>query len=146
MSSVIFVSCEVCGENLERFPSQLKGRKFGTFCSRECLGIFRSKNLTGEFAANYKLGSKKSRHYIEVEAKWHPFANAKGYVSLHRLVAEAYLGRFLQSNEIVHHIDGNHRNNHWSNLSVMTQSDHATIHNNERERDAVTGRFNRSAG
>lgn len=46
----------------------------------------------------------------------------------HRIVAEQNLGRPLQPGEVVHHIDGNKRNNHPGNLQVMTQSEHARIH------------------
>ena len=40
----------------------------------------------------------------------------------------------LVRGEIVHHIDGNRRNNEPSNLEVMTQSEHARIHMLERYR------------
>ena len=46
----------------------------------------------------------------------------------HRVVAEQMLGRPLQRGEIVHHIDGNRRNNDPSNLQVMTQADHLRLH------------------
>lgn len=46
----------------------------------------------------------------------------------HRVVAEQMLGRPLQPGEIVHHIDGNKRNNDPSNLQVMTQSEHIKLH------------------
>jgi hypothetical protein len=47
----------------------------------------------------------------------------------HRLIAEQMLGRKLMQGEIVHHIDGNKSNNAWSNLLVMTQSEHCKTHN-----------------
>jgi len=46
----------------------------------------------------------------------------------HRVVAEQKLRRPLRPGEIVHHIDGNHRNNHPDNLQVMTQSEHIRLH------------------
>lgn len=46
----------------------------------------------------------------------------------HRVVAESMLGRPLRPDEIVHHIDGNKRNNDPSNLQIMTQSEHAKLH------------------
>ena len=49
----------------------------------------------------------------------------------HRVVAERVLGRPLIRGEIVHHIDGNKRNNDPSNLQVMTQADHLRAHRAE---------------
>ena len=50
---------------------------------------------------------------------------------LHRKIMEDYLGRKLNSNEIVHHIDGNKLNNDISNLQVVTRSEHLKIHRDE---------------
>ena len=48
---------------------------------------------------------------------------------LHRIVAEKKLGRKLRPKEVVHHIDGNKRNNSPRNLAVLkNQSEHAKIH------------------
>lgn len=46
----------------------------------------------------------------------------------HRIVAETMLGRPLRAGEIVHHVDGDHRNNAPSNLQVMTQAEHMRVH------------------
>lgn len=50
------------------------------------------------------------------------------HIHLHRLIAEKKLGRKLIKGEIVHHIDGNKKNNNIDNLEVMTQSEHARKH------------------
>ena len=48
----------------------------------------------------------------------------------HRVVAEQMIGRPLRKGEIVHHIDGNKRNNDPSNLMVCSsQSEHCRLHN-----------------
>jgi hypothetical protein len=120
--------CGWCGKVLERWPSRMRGRLYGAFCDRHCLGHFRTQHLVREKAANYKVGSRHSREYIEVEAHWHPGRNKRGYVSLHRLVLEARLGRFLRPDEIVHHRDHDKRNNHWENLEPMAQSEHMKHH------------------
>ena len=47
----------------------------------------------------------------------------------HRMVAERMLGRKLKPGEVVHHIDGNKRNNAPENLMVFSgQSEHAKWH------------------
>lgn len=46
----------------------------------------------------------------------------------HRLVIETHLGRKLLSNEIVHHINGDSKDNRLENLRVMSQADHIREH------------------
>lgn len=51
----------------------------------------------------------------------------------HRIVAEQILGRKLQPGEVVHHIDGDKRNNSPINLMVLkSQSEHAKLHIREK--------------
>ena len=50
-------------------------------------------------------------------------------VPKHRLVMEAHIGRKLTSKEVVHHIDGNKRNNDKSNLMLFkNNSEHLEHH------------------
>ena len=47
----------------------------------------------------------------------------------HRYVMENYLGRKLRTDQIVHHINGDARDNRIENLQVMKRSEHTAIHN-----------------
>lgn len=56
----------------------------------------------------------------------------------HRTVAEWKLGRPLKHGEVVHHIDGNKRNNTPENLMVFqSQAEHATWHKSQKGGDAT---------
>jgi hypothetical protein len=138
MSSKIIVSCTECGTHKSVFPSMVKGNKYGSFCNKDCLGKYRSRVLTKTLAANYKDGSRRDRQYIRVLARWHPFKDSKGYVSLHRLIAEAIYKKFLDPKiYVVHHIDNDPLNNHWDNLEIMTQAEHAKGHIIGRKKDGT---------
>ena len=66
---------------------------------------------------NAHLGTGEGKSYTKTYGK-----------HTHRLVAEEKLCRPLKKGEIVHHIDGNKRNNEPSNLMVMTQAEHCRLH------------------
>jgi uncharacterized protein (DUF1330 family) len=65
----------------------------------------------------------KNGKYVYARVVDHPFATSTGYVLEHRAVMENYLGRFLNWDEIVKHLDGNTHNNKIENLIVIKWSD-----------------------
>jgi hypothetical protein len=46
----------------------------------------------------------------------------------HRHVAEQVLGRKLKKHEIVHHLDGDTKNNDRKNLVILSRGKHLTLH------------------
>jgi hypothetical protein len=67
--------------------------------------------------------------YIKVLAHDHPHKDSSGYVMEHRLIVEAEIGRYLDPNEVVHHIDKNTSNNGIENLYLfMSGADHTRYH------------------
>lgn len=58
----------------------------------------------------------------------HPKAIGHGYVLAHRAIMENHIGRLLTEDEIVHHIDGNKKNNSLDNLEIMSKTEHSRHH------------------
>jgi hypothetical protein len=50
--------------------------------------------------------------------------NGNGYSSEHRLIMEQYLGRKLQSHELIHHKNRNRQDNRLENLLLVTRITH----------------------
>lgn len=61
----------------------------------------------------------------------HPLANKSGKIYEHIYVMCNHIGRKLNPDECVHHIDRNRENNSLSNLQLMTLSEHAKLHAEE---------------
>ena len=70
----------------------------------------------------------KCGKYHAIYCPDHPNAWPNGYMLLHRIVMESVVGRILSDHEVVHHVDGNKRNNTPSNLVLMTPSEHTRHH------------------
>ncbi len=137
----IKLKCKTCGKTFSKRLSQYRQDKkkcnAGKFCSRECFykSPERSPNLgkKGKDSFGWKGGGTSERGYhLVVASKKHPYAlkrsNGIKYIREHRLVMEKYLGRYLKPEEIVHHINGNIKDNRIENLALTDLSKHCTLH------------------
>jgi hypothetical protein len=77
-----------------------------------------------------KLVSKGDYMYAVVPE--HPNATSLGYVFEHRVVVENHLKRLLTVDEIVHHKNGEKKDNRIENLEVMDRIEHVRMHALER--------------
>lgn len=139
MGKKVYQKCIWCGLVFECYPSARR-----KFCSSHCHYQHASK-------ANNPLGYTRHPHLSAYNREVNPTrmtaavrekvriallgrGEGKSYVKfygrhLHRVVAEQKLGRKLRQAEIVHHVDGNHRNNIPDNLMVLPdQRAHARLH------------------
>lgn len=82
-----------------------------------------------------KIVSKGDYNYAVV--KEHPCATASGYVLEHRVVMENFLGRLLGPDEVVHHRDGNKKDNRIENLELRKNLEHSREHTARRGKTYV---------
>jgi hypothetical protein len=82
-------------------------------------------------------GLMKKIQYKMKKCDGHPRADRNGRVSEHVLIAEEALGKYLPQFAVIHHADGNKRNNSRNNLVICNNSAyHQLIHKRKRAFDA----------
>lgn len=97
------------GKKMEK-PPWNKGKKFPQY--------------QGKNHYNWRGGKTIQMGYVYILSPGHPKAkvskkNPNGYVAEHVLVMEKKIGRYLQGDECIHHVDGNKKNNKISNLILF---------------------------
>lgn len=97
-------------ENLKDFVKGKKGLKHPRYKGR-----YYDNDGYGNIFMPVKKNAKKSGHILE-----------------HRLMMETFLGRELNKNEVVHHKNGNKKDNTYRNLQLMTRSEHGYHHYRQR--------------
>lgn len=147
----IVTECENCGKELQTYKNN-KQKYCSYSCAMTARNLTEQnpsyhRNISGENNPMYgkgnfgeangmygktgKLnpawnGGRKQRKdgYVFVYSPTHPHASGN-YVLEHRLVMEKEIGRYLEPNEVVHHIDENPSNNNPDNLRLYSsQSEH----------------------
>ncbi len=140
---MIEITCAYCGESFKSYRSSRR-----KYCSLECNYFGQSKKYNPEgyirrphltkmnIEINYlrmtrevrtklallRMGTGEQKSYLKLNGR-----------HLHRQIAEMVIGRPLKKGEIVHHKDGNKRNNIPGNLEVLpSQKEHASLHLRER--------------
>jgi hypothetical protein len=81
----------------------------------------------GEQSGNWRGGIRQVGGYVRIYMPNHPNA-VQGSVFEHTLIAEKSIGRYIQSDEIVHHINGKKNDNRPENLEVCKRSEHIHKH------------------
>lgn len=100
------LKCEACSK---MFKAWRKEQKFCSICWK----------TKGELAAR----TLSVNNYI-----YGTGGGGKRYLHQHRQIAESIVKRELETNEVVHHMDNNPKNNEIKNLVVMDRRSHSKLH------------------
>lgn len=124
--------CYTCGTRFVLCAYRRKNVRLGKhiFCGWKCQNAWHRSTFNSQIGkrAAKKIGDTK-RKKGDATSTWYRKVDGRHE---HRTVAEKILGRKLTEKEIVHHIDGDKRNNAPENLQVMTQAEHFRLHSIER--------------
>lgn len=112
--------CKNCGKEYRRIGSKGVG---AVYCSTECAYADRIGQRRGPDHWAWKGGRRTAAGgYIEVALPdEHPYASMRRnerYVMEHRLTMAEHLGRPLEANETVHHVNGDRADNRLENLQL----------------------------
>lgn len=112
--------CAHCDTTFLTVPSTGK-----RFCTKQCEAAARTTTDIGR-VFNGRPVTSDQNGYIKLWLPDHPNAG-HGRVLEHRWVMEQQLGRFLETAEHVHHINGMKDDNRPENLELISNSEHGRV-------------------
>lgn len=116
-----------------------KARRLNLCKTKEMKFENSSRCRSGDKAANWKGGRTYTKHgYVLVLDKGNPKSDKSGYIFEHRKIMSEKVGRDLDDEEVVHHINGIKDDNRIENLELMTKGEHIALHHTGSKRSKET--------
>lgn len=115
--------CEYCGNEFIA-SKHLSGK----YCSHKC---YLADRVGKHFPRKNKAKERKPRliPWQIKSGEWYIKDEDGKRMRYHKYLGEKMIGRKLNKDELVHHIDGDHHNNKEDNLKVITRGEHNKFHN-----------------
>jgi len=130
-------TCADCGERVESkwFEHSIEN----TVCLC-CSYKRRGAKRKGGNNVKWNGGQRVTAGYIYLLRPDHPMAAKSGYVKRANLVWEEATGHYpdwKNKRELLHHIDGDKRNDNIGNLQLMSSADHTSLHSSSEQHRGV---------
>lgn len=122
-------------EEIERIRRMHTGKILSPETKRKLSLSRKGKSPIGK-SIRFQGRRNRSDGYIAIYIPNHPASSSDGYVMEHRLVMERKLGRFLNPEEEVHHINEVKNDNREENLKLfISKKEHMKFHMTQRHNE-----------
>lgn len=99
---------------------------------KHCINISEGKKCHYNGINGYGHTKDHASGYVLAYAPDHPNATCDGYVFLHTIIMERFIGRYLNLDEVVHHENHIRNDNEIENLVLMKEKQHMSMHMKQR--------------
>ena len=131
-----YFTCDRCSVSFIRDTGQVSSTKLNNHVKHFCSGCYSPATIgslgSGKHKLTCQIGNKLiTKHgYVEIcVGHSTTYSGVKsGYIREHVKIMQDFLNRPLQKGEVVHHIDGDKKNNDISNLDLCSVQEHNNAH------------------